>query len=44
MRDLEWVGLPGTAHSVSLFQGKLVWLSRSRFGKQGSGEYTLPGT
>lgn len=44
LRDLEPVGLLGTPHSMSLFQGELVWLSQSCFGKQGSGEYALPGT
>lgn len=44
LRDLELVGLLGIPHSMSLFQGELVWLSQSCFGKQGSGEYALLGT
>lgn len=44
LRDLELVGLPGTPHSMSLFQGELAWLSQSCFGKKESGEYALPGT
>lgn len=44
LQDMELVGLLGTPHSLSLFQGELVWLSQSCFEKQGSGEYALPGT